>query len=459
VDRPDPDQLGVLIAHTVAGGMPLRQSWEDMAVDIWGPRTGKTTCRAIPAIVAAPGPTLVTSVKGDIVDATREVRAARGTVWAFDPQHILGPDQGMWWNPLRAVATITDARRLAEHFASAEREPGVSRDAFFDPSSEELVANLLLAAACSGRDILAAYRWAVSPRDDEPAMLLREHGFALPGDAVAGVVNMPDKTRGGIYAGAQKMLMCLTEPAVTAWVTPPTRGGVREFDPAAFVTSTDVLYLLSQGGPGSPAPLVAALTDTVLRAGELRARASTGRRLDPPLLSILDEAANICRLRQLPSLYSYFGSHGLPIITILQSYPQGVDVWGREGMRKLWSAANVRTYGGGVADPDWLEELSKLIGEHDVTTRSTSTSGSGWGQRSVSHATRRQRILDVADLHALPRGRMVVYASGAPPALARTAPWQDGPHAAAIRASIARWDPDKRTDWTLSPDAPPEPIS
>ena len=459
VDRPSPDQLGVLIGHTVAGGMPLRQSWEDMAVDIWGPRTGKTTSRAIPAVVAAPGPTLVTSVKGDIVDATREVRAARGQVWAFDPQHILGAEQGMWWNPLRAVSTITDARRLGEHFAAAEREPGVSRDAFFDPSSEELVANLLLAAACSGRGILAAYRWAVSPRDDEPAMLLREHGFALPADAVSGVVNMPDKTRGGIYAGAQKMLMCLTEPAVTAWVTPPTRGGVLEFDPAAFVTSTDVLYLLSQGGPGSPAPLVAALTDAVLRAGELRARASAGRRLDPPLLSILDEAANICRLRQLPSLYSYYGSHGLPIITILQSYPQGVDVWGREGMRKLWSAANVRTYGGGVADPDWLEELSKLIGEHDVTTRSTSSSGSGWGQRSVSHATRRQRILDVSDLHALPRGRMVVYASGAPPALARTAPWQDGPYAAAIRASIARWDPDSRTDWTLTPDAPPEPFA
>ncbi|WP_316250338.1 TraM recognition domain-containing protein, partial [Micromonospora aurantiaca (nom. illeg.)] len=85
-------------------------------------------------------------------------------------------------------------------------------------------------------------------------------------------------------------------------------------------------------------------------------------------------------------------------------------MWGREGMRTLWSAANFRTYGCGVADPDWLEELSRLIGEHDVTTRSTSSSGSGWGQRSVSHATRRQRVLDVSGLHALPRGRMVVCA-------------------------------------------------
>lgn len=30
--------------------------------------------------------------------------------------------------------------------------------------------------------------------DDEPAELLRERGYDLPADAVAGVVNMPDKT-------------------------------------------------------------------------------------------------------------------------------------------------------------------------------------------------------------------------------------------------------------------------
>jgi len=425
--------------------------------------THNTTSRAIPAVVACPGPVLVTSTKGDLVDATRGPRATRGTVWVFDPQHILGdpgqaPHQDMWWNPLRGVETITDARRLSEHFAAAERDPGVQRDAFFDPSSEELVANLLLAAAVTDRTILDAYRWSVNSRDDQPAMLLREHGFSLPADSIDGVINMPDKTRGGIYAGAQKAMLCLTEPSVTAWVTPPATARILEFDPAAFVASTDTLFLLSQGGPGSPAPLIAALTDRVLRAGEIRARGCRGRRLDPALLAVLDEAANICRMRQLPNLYSYYGSHGLPIITILQSYAQGVDVWGREGMRKLWSAANVRTFGGGVADPEFLDELAKLIGEHDVTTRSTSTSGIGWGDRSVSHQPRRQRILDISDLHALPRGRMVVYSSGAPPVLARTAPWQTGPYAAAIRASIARWDPDHRTDWALpapGPDTPP----
>ena len=134
-----------------------------------------------------------------------------------------------------------------------------------------------------------------------------------------------------------------------------------------------------------------------------------------------------------------------------------MDVWGRDGMRKLWSAANVRTYGGGVADPDFLDELSKLIGEHDIITRSTNSTGHGWGDRSVSRSPRRQRILDIADLGALPRGRMIVYASGTKPALVKTAPWQNGPHATAIRASLARWDPAGDFDPTLDPDPDAEP--
>jgi type IV secretory pathway TraG/TraD family ATPase VirD4 len=443
---PADDETGVLIGETVVDGMPLRQSWEDMAVDIWGPRTGKTTSRAIPAIVAAPGPVLVTSVKGDVVDATREVRAARGRVWVFDPQGVLGEEPTWWWNPLAGIDSITAARRLAAHFGAAEREPGVHRDAFFDPAGEELVANLLLAAAVSGRSIIDAYRWSVSPREEQPALVLKDRGFALPSEAVSGVLNMPDKTRGSVYATAQKMLICLTEPSVTRWVT-PRPGPV--FDQAAHVRSHDTMYLLSQGGAGSPAPLVAAFTDAVLKAGEVASASAPGRRLDPPMLSILDEAANICRIRELPNLYSHYGSRGLPIITILQSYAQGVDVWGREGMRKLWSAANVRTYGGGVTETEFLEELSKLVGEHDVATRS-STTGKGF-ERSTSMQTRRQRILDVSDLGALPRGRMVILASGAPPVLARTCPWQEAPYAKAIRASLARWDPVGRFDPTLDP--------
>lgn len=452
--HPASDETGVLIGRTLVGGMPLRQSWEDMAIDIWGPRTGKTTARAIPAIVAAPGPVLVTSVKGDVVDATRDPRSGRGRVWVFDPQGVAGETPTWWWNPLAGITTITTARRLAAHFASADRGADVQRDSFFDPEAEELVANLLLAAAVSGADILQAYRWAVSARDEQPALELAKRGYPLPAEGVSAVINLPDKTRGGIYAGAKKLLNCLTEPATTEWVTPQSDHA--QFDTAAFVRSRDTLYLLSQGGAGSPAPLVAAFTDAVMHAGELLSTTLPGRRLDPPLLSVLDEAANICRIRELPNHYSHYGSRGLPVITILQSYAQGVDVWGRESMRKLWSAANIRTYGGGVAEPDFLDELSRLIGEHDVTVRATTTTGATW-ERTVNQSPRRQRVLDVSDLGAIPRGRMVILASGSPPALAATCPWQAGPHAQAIRASLAHWDPQTAYDTALTTTIDPQP--
>jgi type IV secretory pathway TraG/TraD family ATPase VirD4 len=129
-------------------------------------------------------------------------------------------------------------------------------------------------------------------------------------------------------------------------------------------------------------------------------------------------------------------------MTILQSWSQGVEVWGRDGMRKLWSASNIAVYGGGVKEPEFLNELSQMVGDYDKHTTSTSV---GRGNRSTSHQVQRERTLDVADLGALPRGRAVVFASGAPATLIETLPWMRSPQADAVRASIAAHDPSSRT--------------
>ena len=181
-----------------------------------------------------------------------------------------------------------------------------------------------------------------------------------------------------------------------------------------------------------------ALTVAICEAAEERAKVSPGGRLPTPLVVVLDEAANVCRWRELPNLYSHYGSRGICMMAILQSWSQGVEVWGRDGMRKLWSAANVKMYGGGVSEVEFLSELSQLIGDFDLNTTSVSH---GRGGRSTNRAVRRERVLDVADLQAMPKGRAVVFASGAPAALVRTLPWMAGPHAAAVRASIAKHDP------------------
>ena len=185
--------------------------------------------------------------------------------------------------------------------------------------------------------------------------------------------------------------------------------------------------------PGSP-PLVTALTVAVTEAAETRAAGLPGGRLDVPLLGVLDEAANVCRWADLPNLYSHFGSRGIVLATVLQSWSQGVEVWGRDGMRKLWSASNLALYLGGVREPEFLDELARLIGQRDVMRASVSHSRGG---RSTSHHIQQQRILDVDELAALPRGRAVLFASGTPATLIRTQPWMTGPHADAVRASLA----------------------
>ncbi|MEN8649748.1 TraM recognition domain-containing protein [Streptomyces sp. 21So2-11] len=442
---------GVFIGRTVNGGRPLYGSFEDMHIDIWGPRTGKTTRRAIPAILDAPGSVLVTSNKRDIVDATRAPRAAKGEVWVFDPQGRAGEPPSWWWNPLSYVTDVSRARKMAAHFAMGSREHGASTDAFFEPAGQDLLANLLLAAAESKAPITQVYLWLTKPKDDTPVRILRTHGHALPADSVEGVVTAPEKQRGGIYGTAMQMASCLVNPAVHPWIT-PGRSTVkrREFVPTDFVADNNgTLYSLSREGKDSAGPLVTALTVAVVEAAEEAATVQPGGRLTVPLLGVLDEAANVCRWADLPDLYSHYGSRGIILMTILQSWAQGIEVWGEKGMEKLWSAANIRMYGGGVSDTRFLGDLSQLAGEFEAETVAVSyqpaQSGMGlFSNRSTNHSPRRERVLDVADLGAMPPGRALVLASGTPPVLVATIPWWEGPHAEAVRASLKDHDPGAR---------------
>jgi type IV secretory pathway TraG/TraD family ATPase VirD4 len=433
------DWVGILIGITVAGRKRIYASPEDMVTLIAGPRVGKSTAYVIPAIADAPGAVLTTSNKRDVLDATRDLRARKGRVWAFDPQSVALEEATWWWDPLSYVTDDVKAAKLAAHFATASRAGDSRGDAYFDNAGQDLLAGFLLAAALDGLPITTAFSWTTIPGEDEPVRILRRHGYEQMADAVSGQVNGESRRRDSVYGTAAQMASCLKVRAIAHWVTPTGPGdGRSQFDPHAFVRSTDTLYSLSREGRGTAGPLVTALTAATVEAAEEYATTQPGGRLRTPLLGVLDEAANVCRWHDLPDLYSHYGSRGIVLMTILQSWSQGVQVWGRDGMRKLWSASNIAIYGGGVKEPEFLSELSQMIGDYDRTTTSTSV---GRGTRSTSHGIHHERTLDVADLGALPRGRAVVFASGAPATLVETVPWMTGPHAAELQSSLATHDP------------------
>jgi type IV secretory pathway TraG/TraD family ATPase VirD4 len=161
------------------------------------------------------------------------------------------------------------------------------------------------------------------------------------------------------------------------------------------------------------------------------------------MVGVLDEAANICRWAQLPGLYTHYGSRGIPLLTLLQGWSQGVEVWGAAGMAKLWSAANVKLFGGGVDEEPFLKQLETLIGDYNRITASPTFQhgGQGAGSRSMSWQLTPTPILTAADLRALPRDRAIAFAAGIPPVLIRPMYWWQTSWAQDVRASIARYDP------------------
>lgn len=85
-----------------------------------------------------------------------------------------------------------------------------------------------------------------------------------------------------------------------------------------------------------------------------------------------------------------------------------------------------------------MEASNRLTTDAIEPATVTSTSRQVGGGRSTSRQHHTDRILSVADLSSMPRGRFLVLASGSVPTLGRTQPWYEGKHKDEINESIAR---------------------
>lgn len=437
-------------------GAMLHAPWEWVLACVMGARAGKTTTMCVRQVVEnEAGPVVATSNKPDLVDLTRGPRSELGAVWVFDPQQIIGEPPDWWWNPLSTVKGVEDADELAGLFVAAVRDDGARTDAYFDNEGKALLSGMLLAAACDNRPITQVYAWLTNENDPEPSKILREHGYGIVSEAVWAVAELTPKQRDGVFGTARAMASFLRNDKILPWVTPTEQSSRTQFDPVAFATSQDTIYLISREGRGTARALTAALTVAIVQAAEDLAARSVSGRLPAPMSVVLDEAANVVRWPDLPDLYSHYGSRGIILSTFFQSWSQGVQVWGKTGMTKLWSAANVRIVGPGVAEEAFLGELARLIGDHDAVYRSA-TWTTGPGGRSVQTSIHRDQILTTADLAKMPPGRAVMLTTGIPPTLLRMVHYSAMPYADKIKASAAHYGsyrPRPQADPSLAPAA------
>lgn len=415
-------------------GKPLALGLETTLTMIAGPRSGKSTCMAMPIIAQWKGPLVVTSNKAELYRTTQVQRAEQGQVWCFDPQRIANVAPTWYWNPIEYVADAGEdymdirAGELAGQFVfantSAEKNGG-----YFNTAATSLLTGLILAAALTGGTLLDVRRWVTNPNSVEPLAALRGR-YNQAAMAMEANANLNPEQRDGVYGTADAMTRFLAFKSLEPWITPG--GGRRRFDPSEFVRSGGTLYSQSKDGEGTMGPLVTALTVAVCQAGEVYAETlgvrpdgsvdSNRQRLPEPMGLVLDEVANTCRWSGLPSAYSHFAARGMILMSFLQSWSQGAGVWGDAGMKAMWSASTTRIIGPSTAENGFHKSLSEMVGTYLRETQSTSTNERG---RSASYSGVRDNILDVSDISAMPLGRMLLAEAAHPAAITQLVPYKE----------------------------------
>jgi hypothetical protein len=452
---------GLMYGTSVRGGQELWTNWRGTQIILAGPERGKTMAWAVPYAIEAPGIFVGLTNKRDYPDAIRSTCEGRGTFWVFDVQRIANYHAGRaptwWWNPLRRVYGPADADILADILVAASTPPDTQKHPFFDTRGPALLSALILAAAVSGEQLPKVFQWIATPADRTPIGRLQSTGHAHTGAFLKSIYDGEPREKGGLFSTASNAVRFMIDADVMAWISDdgsldPATGQPRpEFDPEEFVraytrhpdgrVSRDSLMIMSKEGPGTAAPLTAALTAMVTRAAELYATECPHGRLPVPMVIGGDEIGNVWRWKEVPAKATYYGSAGIMLVAIFQNWSQAVEAYGANGAKKLFEASTTRLIGGGLADRAFLADVAQLIGQYHVTQRSAQY-GRG-GTMTLSSGT--ELIMDVDELYAMgSKGtgdRFVVLPAGGYAVLAQPVRWTERPYAAEIQASITRYEP------------------
>ncbi|MFC1442916.1 TraM recognition domain-containing protein [Streptacidiphilus sp. N1-10] len=354
--------VAVSLGRTLAG-LALWAIVESSVLVLAAPRQGKTSQIIIPWLHAWTGPALVTSLRGDVLDATALSRRAAGPVAVMVPTGMVDWPDIAQWSPTSGCEDFGKAMQRADLMVQiGKSETSDSSGAgFFGATATSLLAGWLHAAALTGRTMDDVLTWGFNPSIEEPIKLLAnsdraEHGVAAMMDSL---YRNPGDTRANLFATVQTALTPLFAPMARATFAPAAGQGL---DIETFLKDNGTLYLLvGEQESRSLAPLITAFIDEFTETAKRLADRSPGGRLDPPLGMILDEVANVSPLPHLPELLSFAGGSGIFITAIAQNMAQLRKRWGQEGADMIWGASTVKIALGGLAGKE-LEDFSQLAG-------------------------------------------------------------------------------------------------
>lgn len=430
------------------------------SVIVFGPgQSGKSTGIHIPSIIVAPGAVIVTSTKMDVLDETVIPRTMEGQCWLYDPMGKV-KDKRLFPSVVRAYISPVDgsydwddAKLVVDGMIGATAMGNVQNgnESHWKETTKALLTPLLFAAAQHRElTIQDVRRWLATKDLTVPLAVIQavidDKSHPNHFGAQLAMTRMQERIGDG-HADHSSDVFSTAMTVLNAYdsVHGLKNAHRRNFDPAAFVRSSDTLYIVSSEHVQKElAPLIVWLIETIYKANteleEERPFHATGR---PPLLLALDEAANIAPIKDLPLMVSEGQGKGFQCMIQLQSMAQARKVWGPDGAKTLMDAAGIKVCFGGLSDKDTLEAFSALAGDYDrqyvsntqswsatvsegtseSTTTSISTSpgsvtrgstlGNSWtsgSSRSTSY--KKERYLTPADIATLPPRHALVVRRG-----------------------------------------------
>jgi type IV secretory pathway TraG/TraD family ATPase VirD4 len=280
-------------------------------------------------------------------------------------------------------------------------------------------------------------------------VLARSSRSRMAVDTVLGLDATEDRELSGIFSTAAGVVAAYRSDTVLDQAREPN------FDPRRFPATSDTVYVCAPGRDQSLlAPLVIGLLEQI-RAGAYRSTAQAfdqNRRPGPPVALVLDEAANIAPLPDLPAIVSEGGSQGLVTLACFQDLSQARSRWGpgADGFMTLFGTNVVL---GGIRDMRTLDQISRLAGDVEVPHNSVTGRPFPLGRRglSVTRSTRRQPRLPVNEVAQLRPGQSILLTGPNRPTLLGLTPWFQTPPFLAARRSL-QFPPPAAQDRIISLD-------
>ncbi len=382
--------------------------FRDIVLIIAPPGSGKTGMLG-GHVQDAPGACLAASARTDLYEKTIASRNRR-PVYVFNPHGLGGITNTLRWSPVWGCADPAYAMRLAAILVGAGPTADMKDAGYWESNSIRVLRCLLAAADHFNADMFAVVRWignfGGAKPSSRPADILAAAGNEDWAADLREMQKMPEKSRGSIASTLAMTMQFMADPKLAALATPDRDD---QFDPAEFLRTGATVYVIGRHREHDPVgPLFAALTGVLFdTAGDLAER-STGQRLDPPMMMVLDEVTNIFRIA-LDQWTSYSGGLGIPMVIAAQGHHQLRKSFGDEGAKAVWSNSAVKVAFGGDMDRETLESLSMLTGDRPTQMGSD----------------QRRPILTPRQIVQLPDGHVLVLRRNTPPIIGVTRPvWE-----------------------------------